>query len=235
MSFKYSLNWLEMKGIQDKQALLHLLKDHDQKSYEYSLYVAMLNDALGMELGMEEEERYAVFLCGLFHDIGKLGMDKSFIHYPDSYSKEMIDEMKKHVTGGVDLLSFIEADPILIDAVRHHHTNYDGSGYPGGKVRKGIPLYARMTRISDSADAYMTNRSYKAGGPIMGLKNDLSQFEGSWYDPYILDHYFSMHERITGEAERRGVDSLDKEVYMRMIFDLYAKDSFERFLQEWMD
>lgn len=232
MKFLYSLDWVRPIILSDQQALLLLLKEHDPKTYEYSLYVGMLNDALGAAMGMNDEERYAAFWSGVMHDIGKLGMSLSFLHFPGAYTPDMFAEMQKHVEGGCDLLFRAQADSFLYETVRNHHINYDGSGYPGGPARKGIPLHARMTRITDSAEAFLTNRSYKAGGAVRDLRKDLEQYQDSWYDPYILSYFLSLHERLLFEAERRGIEQLDKETYIRLLFDCYAKVSFERFLKD---
>src|SRR5690606_11721921 len=110
------------------------------------------------------------------------------------------NEMKKHTIGGGSILEIVNADKMLIETARYHHCNYDGSGYVDTLAKDDIPFHARMTRLSDSADAYLSTRSYKEGFRVSGLYDDMAKFSGTWYDPEIVRALKQVHDKILQQS-----------------------------------
>lgn len=231
MNFKYDFEHIKhFKGLSKKE-LLTALKDHDYNSFAYSYYTGLFNYAIVREqIGFhkvtenENDKRRlrSAFLSGLFHDIGKLGMEPEFINYRNKFNVSMFTEMKKHTIGGRLLLEeSTDAEKELIQTSAHHHCNFDGSGYPGGLFRDDIPFYARLTRISDSADAFLTNRCYKEGGPAQGVYDDLKNYEGASYDPMLLTPFGRVHNNIMDECHRIGEDRPHRNLYIDFLEKIY--------------
>jgi len=235
MSFYYSLSHVDFQNTTSKQDLINLLNQHDSNSFKYSLSTAQLNVAIGIELGLPKEMLYLLFQCGIFHDIGKIGMSEEFINYPHSYTMEMYLEMKKHTAGGGTLLEKINAEKELIETAKYHHCNFDGTGYPGGYYYDEIPLHARITRISDSIDAYMSKRCYKEGGPSYAVIDDLNQYKGSSYDPDLLEIFSHIHKRIMKESHKLGMDRPSQNIYMSLLNEHYGTAEMERFIDTHLD
>lgn len=232
MEFTYSIEHLDLSSIRTKKDLIVFLNTHDKDSFDYSIRTAILNDAISFEMKKNENERYLLFQCGLFHDTGKLGMSAHFLNYPDHYTVSMFEEMQKHPSGGAEILSKLHFEREIIETARYHHSNFDGSGYPSGLYYDDIPFHARLTRISDSIDAYLSNRCYKSGGPVFGVLDDLYKYAGTSYDPEMLEAFQRVHTSILKECHLLGVDFPSQAFYMDMILMKYSKGTFQRFHQE---
>lgn len=222
--FKYSLEKIDLTNTHTKEDLLSLLKKHDYLSFIYSVRTAKISYAIGKEMRLNKGELFLHFLCGLYHDIGKLGMESSFINYEGRYTIEMYGEMKNHPIGGAELLKYVHAEKELIDNSLYHHCNYDGTGYPGGLFEKEIPLYPRITRVSDSVDAFMTKRCYKEGGPANSVLDDLMQYSELSYDPEVLFYFSLVHKKVMKECHTNGHDFPSQNIYMHYLTNLYPLD-----------
>ncbi|MED2737058.1 HD-GYP domain-containing protein [Bacillus toyonensis] len=224
-NYLYSIDHINFEKVNSKKDVVRLLESHDKNSFTYSFKTAVFNYALAKVCGITGEEKLRLFFeAGLFHDTGKLGMSYDFINYPGSFTMEMINEMKKHPQGGVEILSKINAERELIDTAKYHHCNYDGTGYVGGLYGEEIPLVARITRISDSVDAYLTKRCYKEGGPTNEALADLMQFSGTSYDPQLLNCFSIIHNNIMEECHKFGEDRPSQDMYMYFLAELYLND-----------
>lgn len=235
LNYQYSLSHIDIDNTTSKKQLIDLLNEHDKNSFIYSVRTAQLNMAIAKEMKFSEEEIYIFFQCGLLHDVGKLGMTKDFINYPAAYSLDMYQEMKKHTTGGATLLKAINAEVALIETASYHHCNFDGTGYPVSLYYEEIPIHARVTRISDSIDAYMSKRCYKEGGPSYEVLNDLNQYKGTSYDPVLLKAFSVIHEKIITVSHSLGVDRPSQKFYMSLLDKFYGLDELTRFAEEHLD
>lgn len=223
--FVYDTSHIDFSKATSKRDLLELLQAHDKDSFIFSFHTAAINYAIAKELGVQDpNDLRLLFESGLFHDTGKLGMTGDFINYPGSYTLLMYNEMKKHAQGGGELLKKVNADSQIVEAATYHHCNVDGSGYPGGLYGKEIPLSARITRISDSLDAYLSKRCYKEGGPAKEALDDLKQYVGISYDPDLIDCFSIIHNRILKECHLIGEDRPSQRMYMDFLVSLYLYD-----------
>lgn len=228
MSFIYSLEGIDWSRLQSRQDVLRAVQEHDQDTYLFSINVALLNYAIAIEMKLSPDEQKLAFLTGLHHDVGKLGMSYDFLNYVESYDLDMFEEMKKHAAGGAEILTRVNAEKEVIDTARYHHCNYDGTGYPAGLCGSEIPLYARITRVSDSADAYMSKRCYKEGGPVKEVVDDLQRFNGSSYDPNIVDVFAAVHQKIMKKSHKQGIDHPSQKMYLQLLKEKFNTGEVER-------
>src|SRR5919109_753550 len=108
--------------------------------------------------------------------------------------------MKRHPAIGADILSGIGFPYPLIPIVRHHHENWDGTGYPDGLAGEHIPIGARILQIVDCFDALTSDRPYRRRISDAEAFQILSDRKGTMYDPSIVDVFFSIHERDLASA-----------------------------------
>jgi len=207
--------------------LLKVLKVHDFDSFSYSFYVGVFNYAIGKEFNVQANKIFfspkETLLSGFFHDIGKLGMSRDFLRFEGKYNLEMFQEMKKHAMCGYEILKKSKESPReTANTAGYHHCNIDGSGYPGGLFRQDIPAYARLTRISDSVDAFLTRRCYKEGGPAHDAYNDLKNYVSSSYDPNFLEAFRTVHLNVMDECHRIGEDRPSRDLYLDFLIKLYV-------------
>lgn len=132
---------------------------------EHGVYVSCLVRELTKELELEEEAAYQLTLAGLVHDIGKLRLANYIYGQEKIESPLVIEEMKyvrMHPMLSYEILEERGSySDLVLDSVRYHHENYDGSGYPSNLKGEEIPLGARIIRVCDVYAALTTDRPYR--------------------------------------------------------------------------
>jgi hypothetical protein len=115
--------------------------------------------------------------------------------------------MKLHASVGADILSAIDFPYPVVPIVRHHHENWDGTGYPTGIKGTDIPIGARILSVVDCFDALTSDRPYRAKLSDEQAIAILIQRRGSMYDPLIVDTFLRVHSTIPREVSRPGPPS----------------------------
>ncbi|MDO4619682.1 MAG: HD domain-containing protein [Lachnospiraceae bacterium] len=134
------------------------------KELEHGVYVSCLVRDLSIELGLSDAVTYQFQLAGLMHDIGKLKLANYLYGNEEIVSPLLIEEMKyvrMHPMLTYSLLKERGFSDLVLDAVRYHHEDYDGTGYPSNLVGDEIPLGARVIRVCDVFAALTTDRPYR--------------------------------------------------------------------------
>lgn len=126
----------------------------------HGVYVSNMAYQVAKELGLPEEECYEIAVAGLLHDIGKLKLNDKY----DEDNHLVVEEMRKvraHATFGYEFLKAYAYSDYVLDCIRFHHENYDGSGYPDHLIGEEIPLGARIIRVCDTFAALTADRPYR--------------------------------------------------------------------------
>ena len=121
------------------------------------------------------------------HDVGKSRVPQEILWKNGALTPEEFDVMLHHPVWGVEIaqgLSFLP--PEVLDAVRHHHERYDGTGYPASLAGEQIPLTARIVAIADVFDALTSTRSYKPAWTYQAATEYLIRGAGSQFDPWLV-------------------------------------------------
>lgn len=178
--------------------------DHTGKHLErVSKYSCILAEKLSKEAKYSEyiDSNYIENLkyASVLHDIGKVGVPDNVLLKPARLTKEEFEVIKKHTTIGADTLEGARdiknkntIVSMAIEVCRHHHENWDGSGYPSGLSGEDIPLSARIVSIVDFYDAVSNNRVYRAAM----LKDEyiklMEEQRGIKFESDILDTFFEI-------------------------------------------
>lgn len=220
--FTYNLNHSNYSNIPLLAGeMISLLKNHHYSSFKTAVYTAIIGCALEIEHGNTDPLKLKQgFETHLMHDIGKLGMSSEFLDFSGRYTSEMFDEMKKHSKEGADFLEELGFDVKVYKAVEFHHSNFDGSGYPGGRKEEDIPFHSRVIRIADSVNAFLTRFCEKEGGS--GVFKDLDKWTEDWYDPNLITSFDSLHNIVMGACKKLGVSEPSQAVYMEQLVHLYS-------------
>jgi len=104
-----------------------------------------------------------LYISGLLHDIGKIGVPESILSKQDKLTPEEYEIMKSHTTRGAEILAPLTGFEEVINGVKYHHERYDGKGYPEGLKAEGIPMIASIIAAADTYDAMTTDRPYRKG------------------------------------------------------------------------
>ena len=180
----------------------------DQVTHGHIRRVQSHATSLARKVGVTDENLLkAIEAAALLHDMGKLAVPEYILNKPGKLTDAEFEKMKLHASVGADILSAIEFPYPVVPIVRHHHENWDGTGYPAGIQSTAIPIGARILSVVDCFDALTSDRPYRPK-----LSDDeafaiLRQRRGTMYDPMIVDAFLSVHLTVPTEIPRQGPPS----------------------------
>jgi putative nucleotidyltransferase with HDIG domain len=131
----------------------------------------------------------AIQAAAPLHDIGKLAIPDRLLHKPGPLTCDEYDLVKRHAIMGADMLAGIECAGPIAQIIRHHHENWDGTGYPDALRGEAIPLGARILTIVDCYDALTSERPYRESLSHGGALEMIGTRRGTMYEPAILDAF----------------------------------------------
>lgn len=153
--------------------------------------------ALARELGHTDEQLVkALEAAALLHDTGKIAIPEHILNKPGRLTPEEFEQMKLHATIGAEMLSSIDFPYPVVPIVRHHHENWDGSGYPDGLRGTEIPIGARILSVVDCYDALTSDRPYRRRMTDEDALRIVLERRGTMYDPIVVDTFARAYERI---------------------------------------
>lgn len=152
----------------------------------HSQRVADFSRTIARYLGRDEEFQEQVWIAGVLHDVGKIGVEDRILNKGGVLSSEEYEQMKRHTIIGAEILSPIQQLQEVIPAVRWHHEAWNGRGYPDGLAGEEIPLSARIVCVADSFDAMTTNRPYQRASSAEFTLDTIEKLTGSRFDAKIV-------------------------------------------------
>ena len=138
----------------------------------------------------------AVQTAALLHDIGKLAIPDHLLHKPGPLTREEYEQVKQHAMIGAAMLEGIDFPGPLALLVRHHHENWDGTGYPDGLCGDHIPFGARLLAIVDCYDALTSERPYRKGMPHDRALMMIVERRGMSFDPAVNDAFLRVVQTL---------------------------------------
>jgi putative nucleotidyltransferase with HDIG domain len=170
-------------------SMVRALESRDQYTAGHSAAVAVYARDIARALGMEPSQIELVHLCGLVHDIGKIGLKAEVLHKATALNDEEWAEMRRHAEIGAAMLSEVEDYEEVAAIVRSHHERMDGAGYPDRLVGEEIPLLSRVIAVADSYNAMTSDRSYRSAMQPERAIQQLVLGKGSQFDPPLVDAF----------------------------------------------
>lgn len=181
----------------------------DQVTHGHIRRVQRFAVGLANALGVSDERQLrAIEAAALLHDMGKLAIPEFILNKPGKLTSREFSVMKTHAAVGADLLSSIQFPYPVVPIVRHHHENWDGSGYPDGIKGSDIPLGARILSVVDCYDALTSDRPYRPAMSPEEALDILSQRRGKMYDPLVVDAFVRDHVALCASAELKDIPPL---------------------------
>jgi HD-GYP domain-containing protein (c-di-GMP phosphodiesterase class II) len=176
--------------------LLHSLTSavdaKDAYTCGHSERVALLSRHLATKLSIPDTEVEHVYMAGLLHDVGKIGIPESVLQKTGRLTVEEFEQIKKHPLIGARILDDVKQLEDIIPGVLHHHERYDGNGYPAGLRGRDIPLMGRVICLADCFDAMTSNRTYRKALPLEVALAEIRRCSGTQFDPSLADMFLSI-------------------------------------------
>ena len=181
---------VEKKTKENERLFMHVVSSlasaidaKDTYTNGHSGRVAEYSREIARRAGYEGKELEDIYMMGLLHDVGKIGIPDAVINKPVKLTDEEYDIIKNHPVLGARILGNIKEMPKLANGARWHHERYDGKGYPDGLSGEDIPEEARIIAVADSYDAMTSHRSYRKSLPQEVVREEIEKGKGTQFDP----------------------------------------------------
>ena len=174
------------------EALAAAIDAKDEYTNGHSSRVAYYAKEISRRYGYSKKQQDEIYMMGLLHDVGKIGIPDAVINKPGELTEEEFEIIKKHPEIGSQILSKSADMPRMAIGARWHHEHYDGSGYPDGLSGSDIKEEARIIAVADTYDAMTSRRSYRDILPQNQVRNEIEQGKGTQFDPEFAEIILQM-------------------------------------------
>jgi putative nucleotidyltransferase with HDIG domain len=185
------------------EALVKAIDGRDAYTAGHSKAVAEYSRDIAREMGLGREEVARIHLCGLVHDIGKIGVRAEVLEKQAALDDGEWDEMRRHSVIGEAILLEVPGYSDMAEVVRSHHERWDGRGYPDKLRGEAIPLLARIIAVADSYNAMTSDRPYRQAMTPAAAIEQLVLGKGTQYEPAPVDAFLRVLD-LAPEWYRRG-------------------------------
>ena len=203
---------VEKKTQENEKLSLHIVQSlaaaidaKDTYTNGHSLRVAQYSRAIAARFGYSKKQQDEIYMMGLLHDVGKIGVPDAVINKPNKLTEKEFEKIKEHPVKGASILKNIKEMPKLSCGARWHHERYGGGGYPDGLVGTDIPEEARIIAVADSYDAMTSKRSYRDALPQEVVRSEIEKGKGTQFDPVFADIMLQMIDEDTEYKMREQV------------------------------
>ncbi len=185
----------------------------DPYTYGHSERVARIAVEIGRELHLIDDELSDLYLAGLLHDVGKIGIRDDVLCKQGPLTPDETQHIQQHPQIGHAILKDLKQISSLLPGVLHHHERFDGAGYPAQLTGDQIPRIARILAVADSYDAMSTSRPYRKGLSPGRVEQIMAEGSGQQWDPRVIEAFQrivprlrSIREQGLGESLRQALD-----------------------------
>lgn len=193
---------LEKISMQIVTALSGAIDAKDTYTNGHSARVAEYSKEIARRAGFSAKMQNDIYMMGLLHDVGKIGIPDSIINKPAKLTDVEYEVIKSHPVMGDKILKNITEFPQLAVGARWHHEHYDGKGYPDGIAGEDIPREARIIAVADAYDAMSSRRNYRDVLAQAIVREEIENGKGTQLDPVYAEIMLMMIEEDTGYQMR---------------------------------
>jgi putative nucleotidyltransferase with HDIG domain len=177
---------LERAGLSFATALVAALDARDEYTAGHSAAVAVYARDIAARLALSDEEQQLAHLCGLVHDIGKVGLPPGLLEKEGPLTLTERRRMEEHSVIGERILAKVDDYGEIAKIVRHHHERVDGHGYPDRLGGHEIPLLSKIIAVADAYNAMTSDRPYRDAMPSRVARLRLAQATGTQFDTTVV-------------------------------------------------
>jgi putative nucleotidyltransferase with HDIG domain len=196
---------LQRANLSFATALVATLDARDRYTAGHSAAVAIYAKDIAERMGLVEEEQRLAHLCGLVHDIGKIGLPPGLLEKPGALTLDERRQMEEHSAIGERILRNVDDYAEIARIVRHHHERVDGEGYPDGIRGFEIPLISRIISVADAYNAMTSDRPYRDAMPSRVARLRLAQAVEAQFDTNVVAAFEAILAGAT-EEYRSGLN-----------------------------
>jgi putative nucleotidyltransferase with HDIG domain len=168
------------------KGLIATLDARDRYTAGHSAAVAIYARDIAARMSLDDEQCELAHLCGLVHDIGKIGLPAGLLEKPGALTLDERRVMQSHSEIGERILANVDTYAEIAAIVRHHHERIDGQGYPDGLRGEDTPLLARIIAVADAYNAMTSDRPYRDAMPSRVARLRLAQAVESQFDTTVV-------------------------------------------------
>ena len=186
----YQMNLQLQEELEEKlELMVKAMEARDPYTSGHSRRVAEYAVVIARELKLSAADLDSVKRAALLHDVGKIYEEFApLLRKEGRLSPDETMIMRSHVVRSAQLVATAARLRGSVEAmIRHHHENFDGSGYPDGLAREQIPMGARIIMIADTVDAMTTDRPYRRALTLQRALEELNNHAGRQFDPKLVD------------------------------------------------
>lgn len=187
------------------RSIVNAIDAKDPYTCGHSDRVANIAKAIAQRVGVDSFECERIYMAGLLHDVGKIGVPDAILSKPGKLTDEEYDIVKKHPEIGYTILKNLGQLQYVLPGVLHHHEAMDGSGYPAGLKGEMIPLVGRILAVADAYDAMTSTRPYRDGMPSEKAESILREGAGKTWDAKFVQGLFDCLSKGQIETASKSV------------------------------
>jgi HD-GYP domain-containing protein (c-di-GMP phosphodiesterase class II) len=202
------------------RAMSNAIDARDPYTHGHSERVAQLAYEIAVRLQLSEVACQEIYLAGILHDIGKIGIPDTVLLKPAKLTDEEFAIIKKHPEIGYRIIEGLGKLRFALPGVLHHHERWDGTGYPYRLRGDQIPLMARIIAVSDAFDAMTSNRIYKAAADKEQAMEILRSGRGTQWDAQAVDaclNYLKESLSAENDLDSNGLSSISNSHDWRLV------------------
>jgi HD-GYP domain-containing protein (c-di-GMP phosphodiesterase class II) len=185
----YKTNWqLENTNKELLQLMVAAIEARDPYTSGHSKRVSEYSTVIARAVGLSPKQIERVGVAALLHDVGKIHeVFAPILQKPSRLTAEETAVMQTHPLKSAELVQNVSQLRDIVLPVRHHHENWNGTGYPDGLKGEEIPLASRIIMFADTIDAMTTDRPYRAALGEAQVRSELAKLRGIQFDPNMCD------------------------------------------------
>jgi len=189
----YKVNWqLEKTNQELLELMVAAIEARDPYTSGHSRRVSENARIIAQIIGLGQSEVKRVEIAALLHDVGKIHeIFAPILQKPGRLTEEEHAIMQTHPIKSEELVSRVSQLRDIVSPVRHHHENWDGTGYPDGLAGELIPLGSRIIMFADTIDAMTSDRPYRKALDENAVRQELVKYRAKQFDPTICDALLS--------------------------------------------
>ena len=198
------------------RSLINLIDAKDSYTYSHSHRVALLAKRVARQLRMSEQECEHLYMAGLLHDVGKIGIPDEVLCKKEKLTDAEYEIIKQHPETGHSILKHLKPLQHVLPGVLHHHESYDGTGYPMQLKGEDIPLDGRILAVVDAYDTMTSSRPYRPAMSFEKAESILIENSGTQWDPKVVKSLFAARKDIHEICKRTEEEA-------KCLFDSYYR------------